>query len=71
MDVYIQSAIGICSEYTDISNKRRDVSIVISPLKLVQDDSALKVNSGCNMWRACRNIECQFSLLNRGGDKKK
>ena len=72
MDVYVQSTIGACSEFV-VDGKKKEIAIVISPLKLVQDEKNeknLKVNSGCNMWRACQNAECQFSLLNRGGEGK-
>ena len=44
MDVYIQSTIGVCSEFI-VGGKKKEVSIVISPLKLVQKDNNLKVNS--------------------------
>jgi hypothetical protein len=65
MDVYVQSMVGECSEAV-IEGKRKTVSIVISPLKLVQrDKETLKVISGCNLWKACQNLSCQFSLANR------
>lgn len=64
MDVYIQSEIGVCAEFV-LEGKKREVSIVISPVKVEMSESQLKVVSGCNMWRACENRACYFSLKAR------
>ena len=65
----MQSQIGLCSEFVN-NGKKQEVSIVVSPLKVtgIEDmtkGSALKIISGCNMWRACENVKCQFSLVSR------
>ena len=68
-DVYIQSQIGVCSECI-IGGKKVETSVVISPLKVKQMENELRVNSGCNMWRACENKRCQFSLASHPDIKK-
>jgi hypothetical protein len=68
MDVYIQSEIGICQEYQDApGGKKQTASIVISPLKVQNDDSGmtLRVVSGCNLWRGCYNAKCFYSQAAR------
>ena len=69
MDLYIQSQIGPCSEYRPISGERREVSVVISPLKVhtIEDggESDVSVASGCNLWKDCLNIGCGFSEIAR------
>lgn len=59
------SVIGPCTEFM-LDGKKREVSVIISPLKVNQDDNSLKVISGCNYWKACQNLGCQFSLIARG-----
>ncbi len=66
MEVRIESAIGVCEEFmAEPGGKREAGSIVISPLKIIGDESALQVTSGCNMWQACRNQRCHFSSAAR------
>jgi len=64
MDVYFQSEIGVCTEFMQ-GGKKQKVSIVISPIKTQGDESALKIIYGCNLWRACENKNCFFSLKAR------
>ena len=69
MDIYILSTIGECSVYEP--KQSGSVSIVISPIRIEGSETNLKVISGCNMWRSCRNANCQFSLAARQGPKMK
>ena len=63
MEIKIESAIGVCEEFMEaVNGKRVPVSVVISPLKVVGNDSGVQVTSGCNMWQACRNARCHFSV---------
>ena len=64
MDVYIQSEIGVCSEFEP--RRKEPISIVISPIRVEGAESRLKIVSGCNMWHACTNVNCFFS----GGARK-
>ena len=64
MDIYVQATIGVCAEFK-VGGKKEETSIVISPLKITTDESVLKINSGCNMWKACKNTGCQYSLIAR------
>lgn len=70
MDIYIQSEIGVCSEFRP---KQKDpISVVISPLRvegIEGKEGRLKIVSGCNMWRGCQNENCSFSLASRQGPK--
>jgi hypothetical protein len=62
VEIKIESAIGLCEEFMEnVGGKKIPVSIVISPLKISGNESALQVTSGCNMWQACRNQRCHFS----------
>lgn len=69
MDVYVQSTIGECTEFTSEEHgvpKKRKVSIVISPLRLDGDEqSKLRVVTGCNLWQGCRTKACYFSAAAR------
>ncbi len=67
MDIYILSTIGECSAYKP--KQEGSVSIVISPIRIEGPETNLKVISGCNMWRGCKNAGCQFSLASRQGPK--
>lgn len=73
MDIYIQSTVGPCTEYINEDNKKQEISIVISPLKITNKNDVLKVSNGCNMFHACQNKKCQYSLaglLIRTGQKE-
>lgn len=72
MDVYVTSVMGPCTEFLDENKKKQEISVVISPLKITGDEKNLKVSSGCNMWRGCQNLRCQYSmsgLVNREGKR--
>jgi len=72
MEVNLQATPGICSEYIDEHNKKREITVVITPIKaLTSDDgSAVKLISGCNMWKSCRNENCYFSMAARHKKEK-
>lgn len=72
MDVYINSEIGVCQEFIEENKvKKEAVSIVISPLKIIYDESGmnLRVINGCNMWQACANSKCFYSRAARSQPK--
>jgi len=58
--VYFQAEIGECHEFL-LSGKKQTISIVISPLKVTNEEGNMRVSHGCNMWKACENTHCQFS----------
>ena len=70
MDIYVQSQIGLCSEFMDEGKEKakQEVSIVISPVRVTGSEgtnNALRIVSGCNMWQACCNHKCYFSKAAR------
>jgi hypothetical protein len=74
LDIYVSSTIGPCTEFVDLDKgKKQEISVVISPLKILQFDTTLKINSGCNMWLSCQNLKCQYSkagLVQRQGPRE-
>jgi len=67
VEVNIQATQGVCSEFVDDKGKKQTVSIVISPLKVManEEQSKIVVQTGCNLWKACRNKGCYFSMASR------
>lgn len=67
MEVNIQAVQGVCNEFIDDKGKKQTVSIVISPLKLTtnEDQNKIVVQTGCNLWRACKNAGCFYSMASR------
>jgi len=67
MEINIQATQGVCSEFVDDKGKKQNVSIVISPLKVTANEEQNKtvVQTGCNLWKACRNKGCYFSMASR------
>jgi len=63
MDIYVQSEIGVCSEF--LPKQKTPISVVISPLRVEGEEKHLKIISGCNMWRNCENANCYFSAAAR------
>jgi len=63
MDVYFQSEIGMCGDFSLDGKKKEQVSIVISPLRVssTEEMGTITVVSGCNMWHSCMNVRCFFS----------
>lgn len=71
MDVYINSEIGECSDFIGDDGRTRNVSIVISPLRVESSEDRLKIVSGCSMFQGCKNPECYFSSAARKKEKIK
>jgi len=67
MEVNIQSVQGACSEFIDDKGRNRTVSIVISPLKVTanEEQNKIVVQTGCNLWKSCRNSGCYYSMAAR------
>jgi len=63
MDIYITSHIGPCTEFMEKTGSlKKEISVVISPLKIISKDDVLKVTSGCSMFHGCMNTKCSYSL---------
>ena len=43
-----------------------EIQVVISPLKVIEEENAVKANYGCNMWKACEQKRCQYSQVSKG-----
>jgi len=67
IEINIQSIQGLCSEFIDGASKKRDISIVISPLKVTanEEQNKIAIITGCNMWKSCQNAGCYYSLAAR------
>jgi len=60
-NVYFQAQIGECTEFVCDGKKQR-ASIIVAPLKVYSNEDLVKVINGCNLWKACTNLNCQYSL---------
>jgi hypothetical protein len=60
-DIHLTYQAGTCSEFTQ-KGKKSDRNIIIAPLKILEKENETLLKSGCNMWKACENPECQYSL---------
>jgi hypothetical protein len=67
-DITFGSTLGQCAEFSK-DGKKQEVTVVISPLKLTEENGTTKVISGCNLWKACENRDCQFALAARPGGR--
>ena len=67
MEIYVQATIGLCTEFISaVDGEKAEVSVVVSPLKVTtEDESKLRVVSGCNLWKSCHNGNCWYSLASR------
>ena len=66
MDIYIQSEIGVCTEYMPTAKlQKTQVSICVSPLKLTGKEGDMKFAHGCNMFKECHNKGCYYSMASR------
>jgi len=71
MEIYVQATIGVCSEFkSNPDAEKTEVSVVIAPLKIAsEDESKLRMVTGCNLWKSCQNAACWYSIAAR--EKKK
>lgn len=71
MDINIQSTVSSCTEFRNELGEPREVSVVISPIRVVSDDSQnkIKVITGCNLWKACFNGDCYLSIKARSSKR--
>lgn len=61
-----------CSECL-MEGEKQPTSVIIMPLRVIEENDMLKITTGCSMWKNCDNGACQFSKKNmdRNGDKRK
>ncbi len=71
MEINIVATVGICSEFMSAPDaEKTEVSVVIVPIKVTsEDESKIRVITGCNLWQSCHNDACWYSLGAR--EKKK
>lgn len=71
MNIEIVATVGICSEFMSAPDaEKAEVSVVIAPIKVTsEDESKLRIITGCNLWQSCHNGACWYSLASR--EKKK
>ena len=67
VEINVQATVGICSEFMSTPDAQKaEVSIVIAPLKVTsENESKLRIVSGCNLWQSCQNVSCWYSLGSR------
>ena len=67
MEINIQASIGICAEFMSAPDaKKAEVSVVIYPIKVTaEDETKIRVITGCNLWQSCQNVACWYSLGSR------
>jgi len=67
MEINIQAVMGICSEFMSAPDaEKAEVSVVVAPIKVIaEEESKIRVISGCNLWQSCRNVSCWYSLGSR------
>ena len=67
MEINIQALQGVCSEFVDEKGKKQTVSTVIAPLKGTanEEQSKIVIQTGCNLWKACLNKGCYYSMAAR------
>ena len=67
MEIYVQATIGVCSEFMSAPDaEKTEVSVVIAPLKVAsEDESKLRMVTGCNLWQSCQNADCWYSIAAR------
>lgn len=73
MEINVQATVGVCTEFVGDGGEKTEISVVISPLKVMANEEQSKVSiiMGCNMWRSCQNVGCWYSVAarDRGGVK--
>ena len=71
MEIYVQATIGVCSEFKAApDSEKTEVSVVIAPIKVdSENESKLRLVTGCNLWQSCQNDACWYSIGAR--EKKK
>lgn len=71
MEINIQATVGICAEFMSTPDaEKAEVSVVIAPIKVIsEEESKIRVITGCNLWQSCQNGACWYSLGSR--EKKK
>jgi len=71
VEINIVATVGICTEYISAPDiEKAEVSVVIAPIKVTsEDESKLRVVTGCNLWQSCHNTSCWYSIAAR--EKKK
>ncbi|MBA7698805.1 hypothetical protein ES703_107487 [subsurface metagenome] len=67
MEINIVATVGLCTEFMSaVDGEKAEVSVVIAPIKVTsEDESKLRVVSGCNLWQSCHNGACWYSLASR------
>jgi hypothetical protein len=63
LDIHLEYKETKCGNFTNINGGKEEVSIIIMPLRIVDDpDKGMtRISTGCNMWKNCHNSNCQFS----------
>ena len=71
MEINVQATIGICSEFMSAPDaEKAEISVVIAPTKVTsENESKIRVVTGCNLWQSCQNNGCWYSIAAR--EKKK
>lgn len=71
MDIYFTYESGPCDQYLEkLGGKKQMITKVMAPLRVEGTGTEkLKLISGCNMFRGCKNKNCFYSSAGREGPK--
>lgn len=68
MELKIEYIMGQCNLFRrNGMDKGEEVSVVISPLKVMEEGDKVRIISGCNLFRSCHNSDCWYSADGRKG----
>jgi len=68
MELKIEYIMGQCNQFRrDGQGGAEEVSVVVSPLKVLEEGDKVRIISGCNMFRSCHNADCWYSADGRKG----
>ena len=67
-DVYFVATQGECMSFIHQGKKER-ISNAITPLKVIEEGSQLKILWGCSRWLSCEDRTCQYSQVAKGPKK--
>lgn len=66
MELKVEYSVGLCNQFCrDGQGQKEEVSVIISPLKVVGEGEKVRIISGCNLFRACHNAYCWYSVDGR------
>ena len=63
--IQIQATQGVCADFMGDSKEKGEVSIVIAPIKVLEENGKIVIINGCSMYLNCHNPDCWYSIATR------